>query len=258
MGAPGEQFWIDLGRTRLEAMRWTARLSGRSALLLLHEGLGSAGLWRDFPASLAALSGREVLVYSRPGYGYSGPCTLPRPLDYMEREAHSLPALVTQLGLKDYVLLGHSDGASIAALAAANQPKGLRGLILMAPHFFVEDISIRAIRGAQHAYETGDLRNRLARHHADPDMAFRGWNNAWLDPGFRSWDITKTIESWEIPVLALQGNDDPYGTSAQVNVIGERARDADVHLLPDCGHAPHLESRDRSLELISTFLDRIA
>ena len=252
-----ETFWITHGQARLEAVRWTAAEPQRTPVVLLHEGLGSCGLWRGFPGALAARTGREILAYSRSGYGASDPCVLPRPLDYMEREAAALPNILGTLGVDEFILAGHSDGASIAALAAGERPAGLRGLILMAPHFFVEDISVTAIRAARHAYETGDLRARLARHHANPDTAFRGWNEAWLDPGFRTWNITSAIAAWRVPALAIQGANDPYGTADQVNVIAEYQSDAEIHLIADCGHAPHLEAPDECMDLLTRFLDRL-
>ena len=195
-----------------------------------------------------------MIAYSRAGYGNSEPCKLPRPLDYMEREADLLEDVVNALKLDSYVLLGHSDGGSIAALAAGCEQSRLRGLILLAPHFFVEDISLRAIRAATEVYASGELHDRLQRYHADPDIAFHGWSGTWLDPGFREWDITNVIPNWQCPVLAIQGTEDPYGTAAQIEVIERAAAQAETHLLPACGHAPHLETSDQVLGLITTFV----
>lgn len=248
---------IQVSGHRLEAASWTGAANTGTPVLLLHEGLGSVGLWRSFPAQLAASAGADIFAFSRAGYGQSDPCPLPRPLDYMAREAALLPQITARLTPGRHILLGHSDGASIAALAAAERPPDLAGLILIAPHFFVEDISIRAIRAARQAFDTGDLRARLARHHGDPDTAFRGWNDAWLDPAFRHWDIRHTIARWQVPVLAIQGTDDPYGTEAQVAIIGANARQAEVHMIPDCGHAPHHEAEAQCLDLIAGFMRRV-
>ncbi len=225
------------------------------ALVLLHEGLGSVELWRGVPDALHAATGRRVVTYSRAGYGRSGPAVLPRPVSYMHDEADVvLPALLDGLAIERPVLVGHSDGASIALLhAGAGRP--VAGLVLLAPHVVVEDVSVTSIAAARDAYATTDLRDRLARYHDDVDATFRGWNDVWLSPAFRSWDITDRLPAIDAPVLVIQGEDDPYGTTRQVDLIA-----AGVHgrceqlLLPGVGHAPHLEAPAEALAAITAFV----
>ncbi len=229
-------------------------------LVLLHEGLGSAGLWRDFPERLAAVTGFGVLAYSRAGYGQSDAALLPRPLDYMTREAVDvLPHVLDAAGVQRGVLLGHSDGATIAAIYAGSvSDMRVRGVILMAPHFFTEPMGLAEIARAKVAFETGDLRARLARHHADPDNAFRGWNDAWLDPRFTDWNVADVIDYWRIPALVIQGRDDPYGTLAQVTEVETRSyAPVDTAILDNCRHAPHLEQPDLVLAHVAEFCARL-
>ena len=198
--------FLEVAGHRLEA-RFIKGAAGRPVLVLLHEGLGSVSQWRDFPDQLAAATGCPVLVYSRAGYGASSPVSLPRPLIYMHDEAHDvLPGIVSQLQGRNHVLVGHSDGASIAAIYAGSSPvPGLQGLVLMAPHVFVEDISIIGIETARDAWNTTNLRDRLQRHHGDNvDIAFLGWNDSWLHPDFRSWDIPGFLPINLAPGLSIQ------------------------------------------------------
>lgn len=225
-------------------------------LVLLHEGLGCVALWRDFPAQLTKATNLPVMAYSRAGYGQSDGTDLPRPLDYMTREALDvLPEVLNAMNIRRAILIGHSDGATIAAINA-----GLSGdtrvcaIALMAPHFFTEDMGLRAIASAKAAFDTGTLRDRLAKYHRDPDMAFRGWNDAWLDPGFRDWDVRHVLDTIQVPVLTLQGRDDPYGTLAQTAVVVERCPAPVQDLtLDDCRHAPFLEHPDAVLAALSAF-----
>ena len=254
---PDHDLWLETDQGRLEARCWGPSPDRSPTLVLLHEGLGSVGLWRDLPARLAAETGWGVLAYSRAGYGRSSPCPLPRPLDYMQREATLvLPQVLEIIGLRKGVTLGHSDGGSIAALHLGEAPDPrIAAAILIAPHFFVEDCSVKAIAAAKDAYENGNLREKLARHHDNVDCAFLGWNRAWLDPAFRDWDISDTLHRIQSPVLAFQGLADPYGTRAQVDLIpGAIRAPARVCLLDECGHAPHQEHRGRVLAEISDFV----
>ena len=193
-------------------------------IVMLHEGLGSAGLWGDFPEQLQAATSTGVFVYSRAGYGASTPVNLPRPLDYMHVEALDvLPKLLDQIGFRRGLLLGHSDGASIAAIyAGGTGDHRVRGIALIAPHFVVEDISVASIAAIKQAYETTDLRARLSRWHSDVDNAFYGWNGAWLDPKFRDWDISDYLAYIRVPVAIVQGADDQYGTIRQIEIAAGR------------------------------------
>jgi pimeloyl-ACP methyl ester carboxylesterase len=235
--------------------------AGVPTLVFLHEGLGSAQQWRDFPARVAEATQRDALAYSRVGYGASAPVTLPRSLDYMQDEAKDfLPRLLDTLSIDSAILVGHSDGGSIAlvhaALDASAGHRRIRGVIVEAPHVFVEDVSITSITKAREAYETGDLREKLARYHgANVDGAFRGWNDAWLDPGFRSWNIEAYLPRIEAPVLVIQGEDDPYGTRAQVDAIARQVSGrVETMMLAKCGHAPHRDQPEATAEAMVAFV----
>jgi pimeloyl-ACP methyl ester carboxylesterase len=241
---------------RLEAVAFGPPPGSAPSIVMLHEGLGCVALWRDFPARLAAATGWGVLVYSRAGYGQSDPVDLPRPLDYMEREARlGLPEVLDVIGFNRGILLGHSDGASIAAIyAGEHSDDRVEGLVLMAPHVFTEAPGLESIADAKRAYESGDLRAKLARYHRNVDSAFLGWNGAWLDPGFRSWNIEDFVSRWRVPALLIQGADDQYGTIAQVRAIEARAgAPVESLILEACRHSPHLERRQATLDAVVTF-----
>ncbi len=228
-------------------------------LVFLHEGLGSAALWRDFPAKLAARTGCPAVTYSRYGYGKSDPISAPRGVDYMHVEAlEALPDLRSQLGLDNTILVGHSDGASIALIHAGAGRWPVRGLILEAPHVFVEEVSLASIAEAKTAYATTDLRQRLARYHDDPDSAFRGWNDIWLDPAFRAWNIESALPGVTCPVLAIQGADDEYGSLAQIAAI-ERgiAGPFERLVLASCKHSPHRDQEAAVLDAMAGFIERV-
>ena len=244
---------------RIEAA-WHGPAPDRApTLVLLHEGLGSVAMWKEFPQWLAECTRYGVLVYSRPGYGWSDPVELPRPLTYMHDEAREIPAVLDQAGVRKVILIGHSDGASIAAIyAGSRQDFRVRGLVLIAPHFFVEDISVRSIAAAKDAYETGELRQRLAKYHRDADVAFWGWNRAWLDPQFRSWRIDEYLPYIRVPVLIIQGEDDQYGTRAQVALAEhETYCPVEARMLRGAGHSPHADRPDQTLAAISEFVTRV-
>ena len=251
---------LDIDGARLETATFGPPPQEAPTLVLLHEGLGSVGLWRDFPARLSAATGCGVFVYSRRGYGRSSPVALPRPLDYMTREAvEVLPRVLDALGLVRFALVGHSDGASIAAIyGGACDDARLKGLALIAPHFFREPEGLAAIEAAARDYAAGDLRARLARHHDDVDGAFYGWSRAWTDPGFEAFDIAGHIEGWRAPALVLQGQDDPYGTRRQVEAVVARARgEVEARLFANCRHAPHFERPQETLAALAGFLARV-
>ncbi len=226
------------------------------ALVFLHEGLGSIGLWRSFPHDVRRACGDcELLVYSRQGYGHSAPAFGPRRVSYMHDEADAvLPMLLEQLGVERPVLVGHSDGASIALLyAGAGRPA--RALVLLAPHVFVEDRSIEGIEAARRDHREGDLATRLARHHDDPDATFRGWNDVWLSPEFRAWNIEDRLPVVTCPVLLVQGDADPYGSVAQLDAI-ERGVAGPCRrvVLPGVGHAPQTEAPAETLAAVAGFV----
>ena len=223
-------------------------------LVLLHEGLGSAALWGDFPEKLQAATGLGVFVYSRAGYGASSPVKLPRPLDYMQREALDvLPKLLDAIGFQHGLIIGHSDGASIAAVYAGGvEDHRLNGLVLMAPHFIVEDMGLKAIAETKAAFETTNLREKLARWHKDVDNAFHGWNGAWLDPKFRAWDISDFLAYIRVPIAIIQGADDQYGSVRQVEIAQEECYcPVEVTILAGTGHSPHREAPGATLNAIS-------
>jgi pimeloyl-ACP methyl ester carboxylesterase len=241
----------------LETQWWGPSPEAAPTLVLLHEGLGCVALWRDFPETLAEATGCGVFAYSRFGYGGSDAVPLPRPMRYMHDEAlNVLPRVLDAAGVRRAVLIGHSDGGSIAAIHAGgvSDPR-VRGLVLIAAHFIVEEINTAAIRAIKANFEQGDLRARLARYHRDVDMAFRGWNDAWLDPRFRTFDITEQVARILVPVLALQGTDDPYGTEAQLRLLEREAQcSVETRLIEGARHSPHLEARRATLDAIVPFV----
>jgi len=242
--------------------RWHGPAPDRApTLVLLHEGLGCIALWRDFPAALALRTGYGVLAYSRPGYGSSDPAARPRALRYMDDEAFDvLPAVLDQAGIRKALLVGHSDGASIATIyAGGRQDFRIRGLALMAPHFFVEDLSLRSIAEANAAYERGDLRERLKRYHGENvDTAFYTWNGAWLDAGSRNWCLDDRLAHVRVPMLIVQGADDQYGTTAQVAFAEEETYcPVETLVLESCRHSPHLDQPEATLAAIADFAYRV-
>lgn len=235
-----------------------------TALVFLHEGLGSAAQWRDLPRTLGEAVSLPSVAYSRAGYGASEPVPLPRPLDYMEQEARGpLPELLDRLGIERAILVGHSDGASIAIVHAADDATArgrIAGLALLAPHVFVEDVSVASIAAARIAYECGDLRVKLARWHGDNvDVAFWGWNRAWLDPGFRAWNIEDCLPKVRAPMLVVQGEADPYGTLAQVRAIERQAGGpVDTLVLPRCGHSPQKDAPEETSRALVDFFRKLS
>ena len=222
--------------------------------MLLHEGLGCLARWRDFPERLAERTRLGVLAYSRYGYGHSSPVELPRPLDYMTREAAEvLPEVIEFFQIRNLILIGHSDGGSIATIYAARVTSP-RAMVLIAPHFYVEDCSADAIRTARHNYLNTDLPQRLARYHDDVEGAFRGWCDAWLDDDFiANWNIEDDIDNVRCPVLALQGANDPYGSVAQYR----RWRNHDnfnLQLLEGLGHDPLAEQPEETLNTLADYI----
>jgi pimeloyl-ACP methyl ester carboxylesterase len=251
---------ITLNDRQIETAWWGPPADMAPTLVLLHEGLGSVGLWRGFPAALQAATGCGVLAYSRFGYGRSASVALPRPLSYMHDEARDvLGRLLDATGVRRCVLVGHSDGGSIAAIYAGevSDPRVV-GLALIAAHFFVEEVSVAAIAAILREYDAGGLRARLARHHDDVDAAFRGWSGAWLDPAFREWNITRQVEGIRVPMLLLQGADDPYGTVEQLRMAERHARcPVETMLIPGAQHSPHVEAPQATCAAVAGFASRL-
>jgi pimeloyl-ACP methyl ester carboxylesterase len=258
--AVGNSGFLDIGSQRLEYRFIGPQPDKAPTLVLLHEGLGCVGLWDDFPEKLSTATDAGVFVFSRAGYGKSSPVNLPRPLSYMHDEAQeTLPRLLDAIGFQRGLLIGHSDGASIAAIyAGSHQDHRVGGLVLIAPHFFTEDRGTASIVEAKKAYETGDLRARLSRWHGDVDNAFKGWNDAWLDPEFRKWDITEYLAYIRVPVLIVQGEDDQYGTVKQIEVALEECYcPVEVALLPGARHSPQRDAPEATLKAISEFVGQV-
>lgn len=246
--------------TRLHYRCFGPAPSAAPTIVMLHEGLGSAGLWHDFPQKLSDATGMGVMAYSRAGYGQSDPASLPRPLDYLTREAVDvLPVVLERTGFERGILLGHSDGATIAAIYAGSvEDYRVRGIVLMAPHFFTEPMGLAAIDEAKQAFRDGDLRERLAKHHNDVDHTFMGWNDVWLDPAFARWNVSDVIDHLRIPALAIQGRQDQYGTLAQIEELDSRAYSpVDVTVLDGCKHAPHQDQPEQTLAAIAEFAARL-
>jgi pimeloyl-ACP methyl ester carboxylesterase len=231
----------------------------RPTLVFLHEGLGSVAMWRDFPVKVANATGCRTLVYSRYGYGQSDLLGESFTVRYMHDEALVvLPELLDRLGIDKPVLVGHSDGGSIALIHAGGARREIAGLILMAPHVFVEDLSIASIAKAKTLFEQSDLAQRLARYHRDPAKTFWGWNDIWLHPDFRAWNIEEYLTDIRCPLLAIQGCDDEYGTMAQIEAIAARVPGAEILELADCRHSPHKDQPQATLEAMAGFIERIS
>lgn len=250
--------FITIQGRRIEYELIHAAVADAPRIVFLHEGLGSIAMWRDFPSRVAHATGCNALVYSRYGYGQSDPLTAPHTTHFMHDEAlKALPELLDKLSVEKPILLGHSDGGSIALIHAGGANRPLAGVIAIAPHVIVEDISIESIQAAKEAYQTTDLRDKLARYHANPDSAFWGWNDIWLNPAFHNWNIEEFLPRITCPILAIQGEDDEYGSMEQIDRIGRLAPDADLVKLRDCRHSPHRDQPQAVIEAVVHFVDRI-
>lgn len=255
-----EEGFLDLGDMRLEYRMIGPQPEAAPTLVLLHEGLGSAAAWGGFADELAASTGAGVFTYSRAGYGRSSPSKLPRPVSFMHDEAtDALPRVLAAINFRRGILVGHSDGASIAAIYAGTiEDHRIRGLVLVAPHFFTEEMGLAEIARAKAAFEAGPLRAKLARVHADPDNAFHNWCGPWLHPEFRKLDLTDALAHIRVPILIVQGEDDQYGTTQQIEVAQQECYcPVEVALLPRTRHAPHREAPQATLQAMVEFYDRL-
>ncbi|MFZ0425953.1 MAG: alpha/beta hydrolase [Xanthobacteraceae bacterium] len=252
--------FLDLAPLRLEYRMIGPRPDAAPTIVMLHEGLGSVELWGSFPEELAAATGTGVFAYSRAGYGQSPPDKLPRTTSFLDEEARDvLPRVLDTIGFQRGFLLGHSDGASIATIYAGNvQDHHVRGLVLIAPHFFTEEMGLAEIRRARKSFESGALRERLSRWHADVDAAFRSWNEPWLDPDFETWDITDTLGYIRVPMLIVQGDQDQYGTRKQIEAAEQECTcPVEVALLPGIRHVPYREAPEMTVKTVASFINRL-
>lgn len=255
--ARSEFFFVQAAGHRLRAQRIGAPSDGQPTLVFLHEGLGSIGQWRGVPEDLCRRTGLPGLVYERWGFGRSDRLVLPRPKDYMTREAQeALPEVLDACGIARPVLIGHSDGGSIALLYAAAFPQHAKACISIAAHVFVEDETIAGIRDVVARWEAGDLKERLARYHGEnTDTMFQGWAEIWLSPAFRDWNIEACLPRIVCPTLIIQGEKDEHATLAQVEAIaGGIPGPTETYIVPGCGHNPHLEARQAMLERMAAFI----
>ena len=247
---------ISIDAMSIEGTWFGPKPSVAPTIVMLHEGLGSVSTWRDFPQQLTEATGAGVFAYSRPAHGHSSSIILPRPPDAMHREAQEvLPRVLQEIGFERGLLLGHSDGASIAAIYAGKvQDPRISGLVLIEPHFNVEEKNLDAIRQMIINYETTDLRARLARHHANVDTMFAAWSGMWLDPHFKSFDLTRELSQIAAPILIVKSEDDPYSTMAQVDVAEAACRcRLEIAVIPGVGHAPHKDNAKPTLKAIADF-----
>ncbi|MHB0852574.1 alpha/beta fold hydrolase [Stutzerimonas nitrititolerans] len=249
--------FLETANARLEYQFVQSEASTGPTLVLLHEGLGSLELWKDFPVQLAEVCNAPVLIYSRQGYGRSSPVPLPRSLDYLGMDGpDELARVLDGLGLEQVVLVGHSDGASIALAYAARQDPRVRGVVVLAPHVDVEPASVEGVRRTVRAYTRGDLRERLHAYHGDNlDGAFRGWSETWLNPAFAAWSLYRELPCIQVPLLAIQGYEDEFATPAQLETIARNvAGPCRTVMLEHCRHFPQNQARPRVLALIAEFL----
>lgn len=254
MAAAPELQFLAINGKRLETLRYPPGGSD-ATIVMLHEGLGSIAMWKDFPERVAELTGCGVLVYSRYGHGKSERLAEKRNVDFMHHEATVvLPELLARVGIQRPILLGHSDGGSIALIYAGTWPERVRGLVLEAPHVFVEEFGLRSTVAIRDVYELTELREKLARYHEHADEMFRGWNEIWLDPQFRDWNLEKYLGAISCPTLVIQGENDEYGTAAHVEAIQRGVPGAQALILPRCGHSPHRDQAELTLDAAAKFI----
>ena len=258
--ALGDEGFLDLPPMRLEYRMIGPRPDAAPTIVMLHQGLGCVGIWGAFPEQLASATGAGVFVYSRAGCGKSSPAKLPRPLTFMDEEALDvLPRVLDAIGFQRGILFGHSDGASIATIYAGGvQDHRVRGVVLMAPHFFTEAMGLAEIRRTREQFAAGPLRDRLKRWHADVDATFLGWVEPWLNPDFENWDITDALGYIRVPILVVQGADDEYGTLRQVEAVPEECYcPVETVVLPGARHSPYRDAPEATLEVTAGFINRL-
>lgn len=238
----------------LEVARWGKQGGGTAPLLLMHEGLGSVALWKDFPARLAETLDCQVIAWSRQGHGQSAPLMAQRGLDYMHREADLLPHVMAALGIDRAHWLGHSDGGSIALIGAARYPALVASLICLAPHVVVEDLTVSSIQSVTDTFALSGMGERMQRYHCDPVALFTDWSAIWLNPDFRAWSIVDLLPQITAPALLVQGRDDQYGTLAQIDLIDAAVATTQRIILEACGHSPHFDQREAVASAIHGFL----
>jgi pimeloyl-ACP methyl ester carboxylesterase len=264
--------YLQLGSKKIE-IQWHSKLPNIQTdqnikkdlpvLIFLHEGLGCTRMWKDFPAKLSQITGCPALVFSRFGYGKSDPSPLPWKINFMHTQAlKTLPEIIKTAHIKQYILIGHSDGASIGTIFSGSthlkEIKGLKGLITEAAHVFCEQITVDCIQQAKKNYEHHNLKQGLEKYHgSNTENAFRGWNDVWLNPKFMSWNIEKYLKKIQIPMLAIQGKNDQYGTKKQIDSINNNVRHIETHLLDNCRHSPHNDQTNIVLNLMGQFIHQI-
>ena len=252
--------FLNLPPLRLEYRMIGPRPDAAPTIVMLHEGLGSVGLWGQFPDKIATATGAGVFAYSRAGYGNSTGAKLPRSTSFMDEEAREvLPRVLAATGFRRGIILGHSDGASIATIYAGSvQDHRVRGIVLIAPHFFTEEMGLAEIRRARKSFDSGALRERLKSYHADVDTAFRSWNEPWLHPDFEKWDITEALGYIRVPILIVQGENDQYGTLKQIEVAREQCFcPVEAAILPGIRHIPYREAPELTVETVAAFINRL-
>jgi pimeloyl-ACP methyl ester carboxylesterase len=249
--------FMNVGPGRIEYERVAGDNRDAATFVMLHEGLGSVSMWKDFPVQLARATGNHVVVYSRHGYGRSAAVRAPRTVRYMHDEALVvLPRFLDEIGIEHPILLGHSDGGSIALIHAGGSGRAVGGIVALAPHVMVEDISVSSIAAAKIAYQSTNVRERLARYHDDVDGAFWGWNDMWLDPAFRTWNIEEYLPRIRCRVLAIQGEDDEYGSMEQIERIARAAPEVEMQKFANCGHSPHRDQPEAVLAAVAQWTER--
>ena len=248
---------IQLNEKIIESVWYGPPPENAPTLIFLHEGLGSVSMWKDFPQELSRITGCGALSYSRLGYGQSEKCELPRQLNFMHKEGlEVLPSIITQFRIQNYILVGHSDGASIGLIhAGSDYADKLLGMINEAPHVFSESLTISSIKKLRENYNSGNLRVKLEKYHNDIDMTFNGWADVWLNDEFTDWNIESYLSRIKVPQLIIQGNDDEYGTSAQVEaIVSQSAGSVKTCFFNNCGHSPHSDQKSKTLEVMNEFV----